>query len=104
VRPVHGSTVDHPASNEGVRDPGHPREIERPRTCASDGRRRRRRRAAARGGGSPALALDGAPRHLSDHGLVQNDAGTLAHVLEGSRGAIVPRRWPAPEGGGAAAP
>jgi hypothetical protein len=31
-------------------------------------------------------------------------SGALAHVTGESRGAIVPRRWPAPEGGGAAAP
>jgi hypothetical protein len=98
---VHGGPV---FKREGVRDPGHPREIERPRTRASDGRRRRRRRAAVRGGSSPALALDGAPGHLSDHRLVQNDAGTLAHVFVGSTGAIMPHRRPAPEGGGAAAP
>jgi hypothetical protein len=79
-------------------------EIRRPWTRASDGRRRRRWRVAARGGSSPALALDGAPGHLSDHGLVQNDAGTLAHVIVGFMGAIVPHRRPAPEGGGVAAP
>jgi hypothetical protein len=59
---------------------------------------------AARGGSSPALALAGVPGHQTDHKLVQNDAGTLAHVTGGSTGAIVPHRWPAPEGGGAATP
>jgi hypothetical protein len=98
---VHGGP---PISNEGVRDQGRSCEIRRPWTRASDGRRRRHRRAAARGGSSPALALDGAPGHLSDHGLVLNDAGTLAHVFVGFMGAIVPHRRPTPEGGGAAAP
>jgi hypothetical protein len=74
------------------------------RTQASEGWRRRRRRAAARDRGSPALALDGVPGHHSDHELVQNEAGALAHVTGGSMGAIVPRRRPAPEGGGAATP
>jgi hypothetical protein len=50
------------------------------------------------------LALDGVPGHLSDHGLVQNDAGTLAHMFVGSRGVIVPHRRPAPDGGGVATP
>jgi hypothetical protein len=50
------------------------------------------------------LPLGGVPGHHSDHELVQNEAGALAHVTGGSMGAIVPRRWPAPEGGGAAAP
>jgi hypothetical protein len=50
------------------------------------------------------LALDGVPGHISDHGLVQNDAGTLAHVFVGSRRVIVPHRRPTPEGGGAATP
>jgi hypothetical protein len=68
------------------------------------GWRRTRRSAAARGGSSSALALDGVPGHQSDHELVQNDAGALAHVTGGSTGAIVPHRRPAPEGGGAAAP
>jgi hypothetical protein len=67
-------------------------------------RRRRRRSAAARGGSSPALALDGVPSHQSDHEVVQNDVGTLAHVTGGSMGAIVPHRRPASEGGGVAAP
>jgi hypothetical protein len=49
-------------------------------------RRRRRRREAARGESSPALALDSAPGHLSDHGLVQNVVRAHAHVTEGSRG------------------
>jgi hypothetical protein len=98
---VHGGP---PASNEGVRDQGRSCEIRRPWTRASDGRRRRCRRAAACGGSSPALALDGAPGHLSDHGLEQNDAGTLAHVYVGFMGDIVPHRRPEPEGGGAAAP
>jgi hypothetical protein len=80
---VHGGP---PASNEGVRDPSHPREIERPRMRASDGRRRCRRREAARGGSSPALALDGAPGHQHDHKLAQNVEGAHAHVTEGSRG------------------
>jgi hypothetical protein len=66
--------------------------------------RRCRRSAAARGGSSPALALAGVPGHQSNHGLVQNDAGTLAHVTWGFMGAIVPHRRPTPEGGGAAAP
>jgi hypothetical protein len=43
-------------------------------------------------------------RHHSVHEPVQNEAGALAHVTGESRGAIVPRRRPAPEGGGAAAP
>jgi hypothetical protein len=68
------------------------------------GWRRTRRSSAARGGSSPALALDGVPGHQSNHELVQNDAGALAHVTGGSVGAIVPHRRPAPEGGGAAAP
>jgi hypothetical protein len=63
------------------------------------GRRRRRRREAAHGGSSPALALDGAPGHLSDHGLEQNVEGAHVHVTKGSRGAIVPHRRPAPKGG-----
>jgi hypothetical protein len=98
---VHGGPV---VQNEGVCDPSRPREIQRPRTHACEGRRRRRRRAAARDRGSPALALDGVPGHHSDHKLVQNDAGALAHVTAGSMGAIVPHRRPAPEGGGAATP
>jgi hypothetical protein len=72
---VHGGTA---VQNEGVCDPGRPREIKRPRTHASEGRRRRRRRAAARDRGSPALALDGVPGHHLDHGQVQNDAGACA--------------------------
>jgi hypothetical protein len=67
-------------------------------------RRRARRSAAARGGSSPALPLGGVPGHQHDHRLAQNVEGTHAHVTEGSRGAIVPRRGPAPKGGGAAAP
>jgi hypothetical protein len=47
------------------------------------GWRRTRRSAAARGGSSPALALDSVPGHQSDHELVQNDAGALAHVTGG---------------------
>jgi hypothetical protein len=104
VRPVHGSTVDRPLKHEGVRDLNRPREIQRPRTHASEGRRRRRRRAAARDRGLPVLALDGVPGLHSDHELAQNDAGALAHVTGGSMGAIVPHRQPAPEGGGAATP
>jgi hypothetical protein len=46
------------------------------------------------------LALDGAPGHLSDHGLEKNVEGAHAHVTKGSRGAIVPHRRPAPEGRG----
>jgi hypothetical protein len=98
---VHGGP---PFQNERVCDQSRPREIQRPRTHASEGRRRRRRRAAARDRGSPALALDGVLGHHSDHELVQNEAGALAHVTGGSIGEIVPRRRPAPEGGGAAAP
>jgi hypothetical protein len=67
-------------------------------------RRRRRRRVAARGGGSPALPLGSVPGHHSVHEPVQNEAGVLAHVTGRSRGVIVPRRRPAPEGGGAVAP
>jgi hypothetical protein len=67
-------------------------------------RRQRRRRVATRGGGSPALPLGGVPGHQHDHRLAQNVEGAHALVTEGSRGAIVPRRRPAPEGGGAAAP
>jgi hypothetical protein len=70
----------------------------------SEMRRWRRRRVAARGGGSPALPLGGAPGHQHDHKLVQNVEGAHAHVTKGSRRAIVPRRRPTPEGGGAAAP
>jgi hypothetical protein len=44
------------------------------------------------------LALGGIPGDHSDHELVQNEAGALAHVTGGSMGAIVPRRRPAPEG------
>jgi hypothetical protein len=50
------------------------------------------------------LPLGGVPGHQHDHKLAQNVEGAHAHVTEGSRGAIVPRRRPAPEGGGAAAP
>jgi hypothetical protein len=53
---------------------------------------------------SPALPLGGAPGRQHDHRLVQNVEGARAHVTEGSRRAFVPRRRPAPEGGGAAAP
>jgi hypothetical protein len=73
--------------NEGVCDLGRPREIERPRTHASEGRRRRRR-AAARDRGSPALALDSVPGHHLDHEQVQNDAGTLARVTGGLWGQL----------------
>jgi hypothetical protein len=104
VRPVHGSTADRPLKHEGVRDLNRPREIQRPRTHASEGRRRRRRRAAARDRGSMALSLDGVLGHHSDHEQVQNEAGALVHVTGGSMGAIMPRRRSAPEGGGAAAP
>jgi hypothetical protein len=38
------------------------------------------------GRGSPALALDGAPGHLLDHGLGQHAARALAHVTKGSGG------------------
>jgi hypothetical protein len=56
-------------------------------TCKRGRRRRqRRRREAACGGRSPALALDGAPGHLSDHGLVQNVVRAHAHVTKGSGG------------------
>jgi hypothetical protein len=89
---VHGGPA---ASNEGVRDQGRSREIRRPWTCACGMRRRCRRRAAARDGSSPALALDSVPGHLYDHGQVQNDAGTLAHVFVGFMGAIVPHPRPA---------
>jgi hypothetical protein len=58
----------------------------------------------ARVGSSPALALDGVPGHQSDHELVQNEVGALAHATGGSMGEIVPHQRPAPEGGGAAAP
>jgi hypothetical protein len=72
--------------------------------ACKQGWRRTRRSAAARGRSLPALALDGVSgRHLN-HEQVQNDAGALARVTGGSTGAIVPHRWPAPEGGGAAAP
>jgi hypothetical protein len=54
--------------------------------------------------GSPALALGGIPGHHSDHEPVQPEARALASGTGGSMGAIVPRRRPAPEGGGAAAP
>jgi hypothetical protein len=50
------------------------------------------------------LPLGGVPGHQHDHRLAQNVEGAHAHVTEGSRGAIVPRRRPAPEGGSAAAP
>jgi hypothetical protein len=56
------------------------------------------------GGSSPALALDGVPGHQSDHELVQNDVGALAHATGGSMGPIVPHWRPAPERGGAATP
>jgi hypothetical protein len=98
---VHGGP---PFQNEEVCDQGRLCEIRRPWTCACGMRRRCRRSTAARGGSSPALALAGVPGHQSDHGLVQNDAGTLAHVTVGSTGVIVPHRQPAPEGGGAATP
>jgi hypothetical protein len=98
---VHGGP---PFQNEGVCDQSRSCEIRRPWTCACGMRRRRRRSAAARGGSSPALALDGVPSHQSDHEVVQNDVGTLAHVTGGSMGAIVPHRRPASEGGGVAAP
>jgi hypothetical protein len=98
---VHGGP---PFQNEGVYDQSRPSKIQRPRTHASEGRRRCRRRAAARDRGSPPLAPDGIPGHHSDHELVQNEVGALAHVTGGSIGAIVPRRRPAPEGGKAAAP
>jgi hypothetical protein len=88
VHPVHGSTVDRPLKHEGVRDLNRPREIQRPRTHASEGRRRRRRRAAARDRGSPVLALDGVPGLHSDHELVQHDAGALAHVKGGLWGQL----------------
>jgi hypothetical protein len=77
---VHGGP---PFQNEGVCDQSRPREIQRPRMHASEGRRRCRRRAAARDRGSPALALDGVPGHHSDHELLQNEAGELAHVTGG---------------------
>jgi hypothetical protein len=77
---VHGGP---PFQNEGVFDQGRSCEIRRPWTCACGMRRRCRRSTVARGGSSPALALAGVPGHQSDHGLVQNDAGTLAHVTGG---------------------
>jgi hypothetical protein len=61
-------------------------------------------RTTACGGDSPALPLGGAPGHQHDHKLVHYVEGVHAHVTEGSRGAIMPRRRPAPEGGSAAAP
>jgi hypothetical protein len=54
--------------------------------------------------GLAGVALGGVPGHHSVHEPVQNEAGALAHVTGESRGAIVPHRRPAPEGGDAAAP
>jgi hypothetical protein len=53
---------------------------------------------ATRGGGSPASPLDSAPGHHLVHELVHFIAEARAHVAGGSRGVIVPRRRPAPEG------
>jgi hypothetical protein len=46
------------------------------------------------------LPLGGVPGHHSVYEPVQNEAGALAHVTGESRGLPVPRRRPAPEGGG----
>jgi hypothetical protein len=104
VHPAHGSTVDR---TEGV-SPGFDQRrgsaIQRLRTHASGGGGGVRRRAAARDGGLPASPLDSAPGHHLVHELVPFVAEAYAHVTGGSRGVIVPRRRPAPEGAGAAAP
>jgi hypothetical protein len=104
VSAAHGSTVDRGQGVPPRFDQDRPCQIKRPGTCASRVRRRARRSVAARGRGSPALPLGGVPGHHSVHEPVQNEARALAHVTGESRGAIVPRRRPAPEGGGAGAP
>jgi hypothetical protein len=75
---------------------------------AQDARKRRAAATSPESGGArqglSALPLGGVPGHHSVHEPVQNEAGALAHVTGESTGAIVPRRQPAPEGGGAATP
>jgi hypothetical protein len=66
--------------------------------------RRARRSAAARGGGLAGAALDRAAVHQIVRRWALRVAKAFAHVTEESRGTPVPRRRPAPEGGGAVAP
>jgi hypothetical protein len=104
VHPAHGSTVNR---TEGVSlgfDRRRGSAIQRPRMRATGSGGGARRCAAARSGGLAGAALTRAAVHQNLHERVQNVARLLAHVTRGSRGSLVPRRRPAPEGGGAAAP
>jgi hypothetical protein len=104
VHPAHGSTVDR---TEGV-SPGFDQRrgsaIQRPRTHASGSGDGARRSAAARGGGLAGATLNHAAVHQIVRGWALRVAEVFAHVTEESRGTLMPRRRPAPEGGGAVAP
>jgi hypothetical protein len=107
VSPAHGSTVDLSHNPKGyviliVRARSNGPEPEHAGVAANTPRRKDR--AAARGGDTPVLPLHSAPGHQFDHGPVQNITGTHAHVIGVSGEVLGLRRWPAPEGGGAAAP
>jgi hypothetical protein len=104
VRLVHGSTVDRPLKTKGYaiqsvrarsNGPG------RTQVMGSGDIAGERRRATEVRRRWPWTAF---PATSPTTGLVQNDAGTLAHVTGGSMGSIVPHRRPAPEGGGADTP
>jgi hypothetical protein len=98
---VHGGP---PLKRKGVCDLSRPRKIQGLWTLASDGWQRARRSAAARGGEFAGAALDRAVGHRFVRERVLREAEAYAHATGESRGSPVPRRRPAPEGGGTATP
>jgi hypothetical protein len=104
---VHESTVDRPLKRERVRDPVHPSQITRPRTCASEVAT-----ASAPETGAARRCLAGSsPAHPRSLHRAPFCARRALRVVGGN--ASTPRRSggrrghpqrPVPEGGGAAAP
>jgi hypothetical protein len=103
VHPVHGSTVDRPFKRRGTRSVPSVQDL-----TTLDARVRDAAASTPECGGARWELAGVSPGRRSRPPLrprlVENDAGTLAHVFVGFMGAIVPHRRPAPEGGGASAP
>jgi hypothetical protein len=97
VSSAHGSTVDRPFNKKGY--------AIRAARARSDGPGRTRAGCGGKHAGVRRRAV-GARRRCAwaAFSATNTTEGTHAHVIVGSRGAIVPHRQPAPEGGRAAAP
>jgi hypothetical protein len=85
-------------------DKNRPRKIQRPRSCACEGRRRACRKQKWRGGASPEdrrRTLDRPTRHQIVRERALHVDGKQAHAHRGSKEWLVHPRRPVPKGGGA---